>query len=202
VSLIVATFRLFIFGGCEPLSKKIDFAKPQDSDLQVGRGRMRQKIASIARLPIIGPIVLGLAVGLAIAIAFLAFASNGIESPNTLGATVLLTPFALVISTVSASLGDNKRWHHMLGRAFLASFSAFVLLPSFIYRPLVWLDLRAPSSATLPMSAILAELEFLKSAHLPFSLALFANWTAFFITAPSWLIAMAITAFRRLLART
>jgi hypothetical protein len=140
-----------------------------------------KKISALLRTLVASPLLFGLIVGGACfaTVLFVFLSGDEIGWQNALGALVIFTPVAIVLSGTSAVLGSSRAWQQRLSRAFLTSCAASIPGP-------VLMIMRDYGFADRPTG----------NTDLAFVLLGLVGWAAVCIALPAFLIALAYLRYR------
>jgi membrane protease YdiL (CAAX protease family) len=90
------------------------------------------RMLGILRRPLLGPVLFGLLYGgLPCGIIF-SLLGREVYTFAHVRFTIALTPLAIVVSTLSPTLGVNRKWQHILWRVSLTSFATCVPVPAIV----------------------------------------------------------------------
>jgi membrane protease YdiL (CAAX protease family) len=138
---------------------------------------LHSRMLGILRRPLLGPVLFGLVYGgIPCGIIFSLLGSD-VYTIALLHFTIGLTPLAIVVATLSPTLGVNRKWQHILWRASLTSFATCVPVPTIVCTELalhwgIWVV-----------------------KDIPRMIAIFSLW-AIAVTFPSWLLAFGYALFK------
>jgi membrane protease YdiL (CAAX protease family) len=93
---------------------------------------LHSRMLGILRRPFLGPVLFGLLYGGIPCGIIFGFLGGDVYTVALLRFAIGLTPLAIVVSTLSPTLGVNRKWQHILWRVSLTSFATCVPVPAIV----------------------------------------------------------------------